>query len=110
MILRPLTIACPSCGSTDVTYTCEPKCCFNHICAACYTTFELATEALGRRLVSAEWVAFSEKTGDVSVELFDGWHAKLARDERELVGRGRHERVIIDLERFRQRLAAKSGY
>lgn len=50
MILRPLTIACPSCGSTDVTYTCETKCCFNHICAACYTTFELATEALGRRL------------------------------------------------------------
>lgn len=50
MILRPLTIACPACGSTDVTYTCEPKCCFNHICAACYTTFELATEALGRTL------------------------------------------------------------
>jgi hypothetical protein len=50
MILRPLAIECPSCGSTDVTYTCEPKCCFNHICAACYTTFELATEALGRTL------------------------------------------------------------
>ncbi len=32
-----------------------------------------------------------------------------ARDEREVVGRGHHERVIIDLERFRQRLAAKSG-
>jgi hypothetical protein len=48
--LRPLTVTCPSCGSSDVTYTCEPKCCFNHICATCYTTFELATETLGRTL------------------------------------------------------------
>lgn len=30
-----------------------------------------------------------------------------ARDAHEVVGRARHERVIIDLERFRQRLAAK---
>jgi hypothetical protein len=48
--LRPLTVACPSCGSSDVTYTCEPRCCFNHICATCYTTFELATETLGHTL------------------------------------------------------------
>jgi len=32
-----------------------------------------------------------------------------ARDECEVVGRARHERVIIDLERFAQRLAAKRG-
>ncbi len=32
-----------------------------------------------------------------------------ARDAREVVGRGEHERVIIDLERFRQRLAAKAA-
>lgn len=32
-----------------------------------------------------------------------------AHDERELVGRGSHERVAIDLGRFRQRLAAKQS-
>ena len=48
MTPQPLRVQCPSCGSSDITYTCEPKCCFNHICADCYTTFELFTEALGR--------------------------------------------------------------
>jgi len=33
----------------------------------------------------------------------------VARDEREVVGRARHERAIIDLTRFAQRLAAKRG-
>ena len=50
MTPQPLQVQCPSCGSSDITYTCEPKCCFNHICAACYTTFELVTEPLGRTL------------------------------------------------------------
>jgi hypothetical protein len=50
MMPQPLLVQCPSCGSSDITYTCEPSCCFNHICAACYTTFELFTEALGRTL------------------------------------------------------------
>jgi hypothetical protein len=45
-----LQVQCPSCGSSDITYTCEPQCCFTHICGACYTTFELFTEALGRDL------------------------------------------------------------
>jgi hypothetical protein len=48
MTPQPLRVKCPTCGSSDITYTCEPTCCFNHICAACYTTFELFTEALGR--------------------------------------------------------------
>jgi hypothetical protein len=47
MTPQPLEVQCPSCGSSAITYTCEPKCCFNHICADCYTTFELFTEALG---------------------------------------------------------------
>jgi hypothetical protein len=34
---------CPQCNAGTITYTCEPDCCFNHICDACYTTFELAT-------------------------------------------------------------------
>jgi hypothetical protein len=54
VILRPLTVECPRCGSADVTYTCEPTCCFNHICGACYTTFELATAAVGRDLRGLE--------------------------------------------------------
>jgi hypothetical protein len=54
MTPQPLVVQCPSCGSREITYTCEPKCCFNHICAACYTTFELFTEALGRRLPHIE--------------------------------------------------------
>jgi hypothetical protein len=61
VVLRPLTIQCPSCHSTDVTYTCEPKCCFNHICGACYTTFELATEALGRTLSGSVPPAVTER-------------------------------------------------
>ncbi len=32
-----------------------------------------------------------------------------ASDEHQVVGRGQHERVIVDLERFRQRVAAKSA-
>jgi hypothetical protein len=50
LTLHPLIVQCPSCGSTDITYTCEPACCFNHICAGCYTTFQLVTEALGGTL------------------------------------------------------------
>jgi hypothetical protein len=54
MTPHPLLVQCPSCGSGDITYTCEPKCCFNHICAACYTTFQLFTEPLGRVLAGFE--------------------------------------------------------
>jgi hypothetical protein len=54
MTPQPLLVQCPSCGSGDITYTCEPKCCFNHICAACYTTFQLFTEPLGRVLTGLE--------------------------------------------------------
>jgi hypothetical protein len=54
MTLQPLQVQCPACGSSDIAYTCEPKCCFNHICAVCYTTFELFTEPLGRRLTDLQ--------------------------------------------------------
>ena len=33
----------------------------------------------------------------------------LARDEREEIGRGTHERMVIDLKRFEARLAAKAA-
>ena len=54
MTPQPLQVQCPSCGSSDISYTCEPTCCFNHICAACYTTFELFTEPMGRKLSSLQ--------------------------------------------------------
>jgi len=48
MVLTPIVVACPQCGSTsDVAYSCKPECCFNHVCARCYTTFELVTSRIG---------------------------------------------------------------
>ncbi len=48
MSLAPLIVPCPHCGSTrDVVYSCKPECCFNHVCASCYTTFELVTRRVG---------------------------------------------------------------
>ena len=44
---RKLSIACPACGSADVFYSCEPKCCFNHVCSQCRTTFEPVTRLAG---------------------------------------------------------------
>ncbi len=41
-ILRD-AVRCPTCGSAEMVYTCEPKCCFNHLCADCRTTFQLLT-------------------------------------------------------------------
>src|SRR5262245_55206148 len=54
MMPQPLVLHCPSCGSSELPYTCEPSCCFNHICAACYTTFELFTEPVGQMLTNIE--------------------------------------------------------
>lgn len=45
---------CPLCGSAEVFYSCEPKCCFNHVCGECKATFEPVTRLAGsvRRGVS----------------------------------------------------------
>ena len=48
-VSRKLQIPCPHCGSLDVFYSCEPKCCFNHVCADCKGTFEPVTHATGAR-------------------------------------------------------------
>jgi len=40
-------VRCPECNSRDVVYSCEPKCCFNHVCADCKTTFQITTEKAG---------------------------------------------------------------
>ena len=47
MRLSPISISCPQCGSQDVVYSCQPACCFNHVCNNCYTTFELETTKVG---------------------------------------------------------------
>jgi DNA-directed RNA polymerase subunit RPC12/RpoP len=44
---RKLEIACPTCGSREVFYSCTPNCCFNHVCAECGTTFEPVTRRGG---------------------------------------------------------------
>jgi hypothetical protein len=41
-------VRCPKCGGRDIIYSCEPKCCFNHVCADCRSTFEINTERTGR--------------------------------------------------------------
>jgi len=43
MKLVPLAVQCPHCGLRNVVYSCNPTCCFNHVCGDCYATFELAT-------------------------------------------------------------------
>lgn len=53
---KKLQMRCPLCGSPDVFYSCEPKCCFNHVCAGCKGTFEPVTHATGstRRIAEPE--------------------------------------------------------
>ena len=47
MEFRALTVLCPRCGSEDVIYSCDPECCFNHVCSVCLESFELFTKDLG---------------------------------------------------------------
>ncbi|HUQ91566.1 MAG TPA: hypothetical protein VM120_07780 [Bryobacteraceae bacterium] len=51
-----LHLKCPVCGSADVFYSCEPKCCFNHVCGDCRSTFEPVTQPAGgqRRIAPPE--------------------------------------------------------
>lgn len=48
MTSRKLELKCPTCGSPEVVYSCEPKCCFNHVCSECTGTFEPVTVVAGR--------------------------------------------------------------
>lgn len=48
MKLVPLKTNCPKCGSEDITYSCEPECCFNHVCGNCLHSFQLLTRYTGR--------------------------------------------------------------
>ncbi len=59
-------IRCPQCGGAEIVYSCEPKCCFNHVCADCRSTFELNTAKTGRfdhqSAIQAEEPASGEPT------------------------------------------------
>jgi transcription elongation factor Elf1 len=57
----PPAITCPECGSRDVVYSCEPECCFNHVCGNCLASFELFTADLGGELSG---VSFEEGERD----------------------------------------------
>ena len=57
-------IVCPQCGGRDIVYSCEPKCCFNHVCADCRSTFELNTEKTGRFDPAAAAAAQEPASGD----------------------------------------------
>ncbi len=41
-------IRCPKCIGAEIVYSCEPKCCFNHVCADCRSSFEINTEKTGQ--------------------------------------------------------------
>ena len=41
-------VCCPTCGGSEIIYSCEPKCCFNHVCADCRTSFQVITRKTGR--------------------------------------------------------------
>ena len=47
MRLAPLAVNCPNCGAAEITYTCEPKCCFNHVCNHCHASFQLVSRKVG---------------------------------------------------------------
>ena len=47
-------LVCPCCGSAAVVYSCQPSCCFNHVCGDCRTSFELETSYTGRELAGME--------------------------------------------------------
>jgi hypothetical protein len=54
MRLRHIQVACPKCGSSNVAYSCEPECCFNHVCGDCLSSFQLETLDLGGRASDLE--------------------------------------------------------
>ncbi len=54
MKLVPLRLVCPKCGSPDITYSCEPKCCFSHVCGNCYFQFWPVTSFTGEELTQVE--------------------------------------------------------
>ena len=57
-------IKCPHCGGSEIVYSCEPKCCFNHVCADCRSTFEINTAKTGESDPAAAATAAEPESGD----------------------------------------------
>ena len=57
-------IRCPKCQGAEIIYSCEPKCCFNHVCADCRSTFEINTQKTGRFDQQAQVDAREPESGD----------------------------------------------
>ena len=57
-------IRCPKCLGAEVVYSCEPKCCFNHVCADCRSTFEINTQKTGRFDQDSHVEAREPESGD----------------------------------------------
>lgn len=57
-------IACPQCGGHEIIYSCEPKCCFNHVCSDCRSTFEINTKKTGETDERAAAEAAEPESGD----------------------------------------------
>jgi hypothetical protein len=93
MNISPISVACPKCGSTHVSYSCTPNCCFNHVCADCFSTFELSTTKRGGRVdpKSIERVAGDRDTtlptapcsGCESIEVFQLRDSTVNADRKE---------------------------
>ncbi len=45
-------------------YSCEPKCCFNHVCADCRSTFEINTIKTGQNMTAATTQVNEPPSGD----------------------------------------------
>jgi hypothetical protein len=58
MTISTLSPSCPQCGANKIVYSCEPKCCFNHVCGECRSTFQLQTRELNGKL--SEEISLSE--------------------------------------------------
>jgi uncharacterized C2H2 Zn-finger protein len=57
-------IRCPKCGGAEIVYSCEPKCCFNHVCADCRSTFEINTVKTGRSVDAGAPPVEEPQSGD----------------------------------------------
>ena len=57
-------LRCPKCGSAEIIYSCEPKCCFNHVCADCRSTFEINTVKTGQSTMATSLQVEEPQSGD----------------------------------------------
>lgn len=74
-------VRCPKCGAPAVVYTCEPKCCFNHVCADCRASFELTTRKIQGEAPAPREVETSESSDPtVACAACQGLHVYVLQD------------------------------